>query len=129
MKNAALVVEEEDLVRSLVDHVLHVMDFEVLDANSEEKAFDLFCQRESEISYVYIDYNLRRGNGMNLYQKIRERNPNVYIVISSGMPDNGLLTLNVDPLGQFLPKPFSLDSLLDTVPNMNGVSQINFIAY
>ncbi len=115
MRKLALVVEEDNIVRSLVTHVLNICDFEVLHAEKQTTAIELFSQYEQEISYVYIDYNLRCGNGLNLYRSIRNRNSSVFILLSSGLPDNGLLTLNQDPHGQFLLKPFSLDSFMETI--------------
>jgi DNA-binding response OmpR family regulator len=115
MKNVALVVEEEALVCSLITHVLAIFDFEVFHAESELNALSLFNKREKEYRYIYIDYNLRKGNGLKLYQTIRERNPSVLIVIASGMPDNNLLVLNSDVNSLFLPKPFSLDDLIKSV--------------
>jgi DNA-binding response OmpR family regulator len=115
MSKSALVVESENLVRSLVANILHIFQFEVHEANDEESAFELFRRHEHAIAYVYIDYNLRRGSGIRLYQRIRQLDPSVVIVLASGMPDNGMLLVNHDPNGELLLKPFSLESFRNTV--------------
>ena len=114
MLNAALVVDDESLVRSFVAHVLHVLNFEVLEAESEEEGWELFLRNEDHITYVFTDIHLIRGNGYQLYRKIRERAPLLKIVVASGLPGTEHEGILHDPQGDFLSKPFSVDALIQT---------------
>jgi two-component system, cell cycle sensor histidine kinase and response regulator CckA len=114
MRKLAMVVEDESCVRRFISHVLSLSDFDVLEADTEEDAYSLFQEHSSEICYIFSDLNLRKGNGVSLYQKIRSQSEDVRIVLSSGMPDLDIALISEDEHCVFLSKPFSIDLLTDT---------------
>ncbi len=115
MVNVALVVEDERIIRTLLTDILKEMDYKVLEADNEEDAWDLFTQQSSDISFIYTDIHLRKGSGIELYRRIRSRSPSTAVVVSSSMMHLELSGVEYDQRGQFLAKPFTLDSFLDTV--------------
>lgn len=115
MVNVALVVEDEQIIRTLLTDILKEMDYEVLETDNEEDAWNLFTQQSSDISFIYTDIQLRKGNGIELYRRIRSQSPSTPVVVSSSMMHLELSSVEYDRHGQFLAKPFTLDSFLDTV--------------
>ena len=99
MRNVALVVEDEKVVRTFVSHVLSILNFDVLEATTEEGGWDLFSSRKNEIHYVFSDINLEKGNGVSLYHKIRSISDSVTVVLASGYADVDINEIQEDPNG------------------------------
>lgn len=114
MRNVALVVEDEKVVRTFVSHVLSILNFDVLEAKTEEEGWDTFNSRHNEINYVFSDIQLEKGNGVSLYHKIRSISDSVMVVLASGYSDYDVSEILLDPNGTFLPKPFNVDLLIET---------------
>ncbi len=112
MLNVALIVDAEDLARSFVSHVLKSMQFEVIETNSEEEAWAVFQDREAEISYVFADIRLAQGNGISLYQRIRNCSESTVVVLSSSAPCEDASGIGEDAYGMSLLKPFTVDDLI-----------------
>lgn len=115
MRKVALVVEDDNTIRSFIKHILSAFHFEVLEADTEKDGFELYQRHNHVIRYLFTDVNLKQGNGEALYHGIRALNATLPVVISSGfyMPDHTLI--EKDQHLFFLPKPFSYDSLEETI--------------
>jgi nitrogen-specific signal transduction histidine kinase/CheY-like chemotaxis protein len=79
-----LVVDDEELVRNLARSVLERRGFRVLTAADGEEALAAYRARPTEIDAVLLDLTMPRLGGLQALRRLREINPEVRVVISSG---------------------------------------------
>lgn len=110
-----LLVEDEDAVRTFSTRALTNKGYEVLNAESGEKALEIVTQNEGpEIDLLITDVVMPNMDGPTLAQRLRQDNPNLKIIFISGYTEDRLK----DHMGEnisFLPKPFTLKQLAEKV--------------
>jgi len=101
-----LLVEDEDGVRRLLNHVLNKRGYKVIEASNGEEALRLFERRGSEIQLVLTDMVMPHMGGRQLGERLRELDPHVKIIYMSGYTDDVLVrTGALGPGMSFLQKP------------------------
>src|SRR5947209_10070977 len=106
----ALIIDDEAQVRSFIGLVLSSEGWEVSEAESAERAFEML--REQDWSLVLCDVVLGGESGFSVLRRFREELPEKQVVL---MTDRGsaLDALDATALGAFdyLLKPFGVDEL------------------
>jgi UDP-3-O-acyl N-acetylglucosamine deacetylase len=114
-----LVVDDEEKIRTTLRGVLMDEGFAVAEAADGRHALDLIGQTRPRL--VIVDVWMPELDGVELVAAIRERAPDLPIIVISG---HGLVetAMRVTELGaaQFLEKPFTLESLLDSIARALG---------
>jgi PAS domain S-box-containing protein len=111
-----LVVEDEATVRELAAKILRQSGYEVMEAGSVAEAVSLFEQREGRVDLVFSDVILPDRTGIELAETLRERMPELPILLSSGHADDRSRFGDIEARGlAFLQKPYSLPDLLRTI--------------
>lgn len=108
-----LVVDDEELIRSLLVEDLMEAGFETLEAGDAAEALKILEERR-DLSVLVTDVRMPgEMNGYFLAKKARERWPYIHIVLVSGhaAPSRRELGFDCD----FLVKPFANDELVRTV--------------
>lgn len=82
-----LVVEDEVLLLDLLAKVLESAGYRVLKAVDGIDAFNVYRRAEGEVALVLSDMALPKLGGWTLFLKLREINPKVKMVLSSGYLD------------------------------------------
>lgn len=108
-----LVVEDDDAVRLVVEHLLLTDGWEPILADSAAEGEQLFHRNRDRIGLVLTDIVMPGRNGYWLAGRIRAACPNVPIVAISGYPE--VAEHAVIHFLRFLAKPFRPDDLLSTV--------------
>ncbi|MDD2714920.1 MAG: response regulator [Candidatus Wallbacteria bacterium] len=115
----ALLVEDQEIFRSLGEKMLGRMGFKVLAAGSGVQALGIFRVLGKEISLVLLDIQLPDMKGTEIFRNLREINPAVRILlVSGGSLDQEIFTLIQDGTAGFLSKPFDE---LDLVKGINHI--------
>ena len=114
-----LVVDDEASIRDITRFTLEMYHYTVLTASDGAKAFELYTERQSEIALVITDMMMPVMDGAALIRALREINPTVKIVASSGISPR-LHTTGLNEYGAdgFLPKPYTAERLLTTIFNV-----------
>src|SRR6187431_300457 len=101
-KPIALVVEDDALQRELVVILLEESDMGVMQCDSAEAALGVLDRMGGCVSLMFTDVNLAGAmDGLALAHFVRERFPNMHVIVTSGTPRTGL------PEGaKFLAKPW-----------------------
>ena len=107
-----LVVEDEDSIRELIALNLRMADYEVLEAESAEKALALLGS-EGRCDAAVLDVMLPGMNGFSLCEAIRRDDANIGIIILSakGMEQDKIRGLSIGA-DDYMTKPFSVSELL-----------------
>jgi DNA-binding NtrC family response regulator len=106
----ALIIDDEVQVRSFIALVLSSEGWEVSEAESAERAFEMLHERDW--SLVLCDVMLGGESGFSVLKRFREELPEKQVVLMTGR-GSALDALDATALGAFdyLLKPFGIDEL------------------
>jgi PAS domain S-box-containing protein len=112
-----LLVEDEDVVRTLTRITLELHGYRVLDAPSGVEALKLWDRHRDEVALLLTDMVMPAGiSGSELAARLRKDKPELNIVFTSGYStDLAGRRLELQPGEQFLQKPFLPDQLLKII--------------
>lgn len=106
---AVLLLEDDEAVRNLVGQVLAVKGYAVESAADGQAALALLETKRFDV--VLADKNVPKLSGLEVARRVRERWPDLAVVLMTAFPESGAL-VNA-PVDAYLPKPFKgLDSLV-----------------
>ncbi|WP_336244402.1 ATP-binding protein [Roseovarius autotrophicus] len=114
-----LLVEDELPVRAFASRALQLRGFTVLEAGSAEEALELLTDQACHVDVFVTDVVMPGMDGPNWVQKALALRPEVRVVFMSGYAEEtfGDIQARIDK-SVFLPKPFSLNDLAETVQRM-----------
>ena len=111
-----LVVDDDDRILSVLTNILSKTECRALVAPSGESAIDLYKKNRDNIDLVILDMIMPDMYGGVAYSKIREINPDVKVLLTSGLKMNNEAhnILNFGGVG-FLQKPFTVKALFEEI--------------
>jgi signal transduction histidine kinase/ActR/RegA family two-component response regulator len=112
-----LVVEDTDMVRSLVASALRSYGYEVIAVSGAEEALALVdAPDEPRIDLVLTDVIMPGMNGRELADRLRALRPDPNVVFTSGYPADTILRLGIaESSAEYIEKPFLPDDLARTI--------------
>ena len=105
-----LVVDDEEMVRSIVTQLLTLNDHEVDRAESGSEALKMFEKTHYDI--VFTDFGMPEMTGAELARQLRKRAPDLPVILLTGYTDTEEA---VDDVNDILSKPFKLEELEATI--------------
>jgi CheY-like chemotaxis protein len=115
-KGVVLVVEDDMLLREVAAQFLADAGFEVAEASDADEAIEVLESRR-DVRLVFTDIDMPGSmDGLKLASAIRDRWPPVEIIVTSGK--NDLHKHDLPERGHFIPKPYDLARLLQTVDKL-----------
>ncbi len=115
-KGTVLLVEDEEAVRSFASRALGTRGYKVLEASSGVEALEIMDRENGHVDLVVSDVVMPEMDGPTLLRHLRQRNPNIRIIFMSGYAEEAFRkNLGPDENFVFLPKPFTLKKLAETV--------------
>lgn len=117
LKNISVLYIEDDVeVRNQTAKMLKLLFRKVIDCANGHIGLSRFTK---EIGLIFTDINMPGINGLELIEKIREKNQNIPIIIFSAYdnPKYLLKAIELDTQGYLL-KPFVLEELLRVLKNV-----------
>ncbi len=111
-KDVILFVDDELMVRKTGKRILTRLGYEVILAENGEKAVSLFRENKDSISLVLLDMIMPGIRGQDTFGKLRNIDPAVKVLISSGYPEHEDIgqMLSKGPVS-FMQKPYNLAQL------------------
>jgi signal transduction histidine kinase len=111
-----LVIEDADPVRALATTVLRRSGYDVIDVASGEAAEQLFADATFDVDLVLSDIVLTGMSGPQFAERLRTLRPATRVLFMSGYADDTVLAFGaIDVTREFLPKPFTPESLASKV--------------
>ena len=111
-----LVIEGEEMLRKVPAATLHIDGYEVLAASNSKDALSLYADHMGRVALVLSDMGLPMQDGGDVFKTLREMNPKVQFLLTSGHLD---LNLKAEMLRSgirgFIQKPFRPEDLLKAV--------------
>ena len=109
-KETVLFADDEELIRDLGRQVMEMHGYRVLLAEDGMRAIDLFRSNRKAIDLVVLDLTMPQRSGMEVLRAIREIDPEIRVILSSGSPPTETV-----PGTTFLPKPYRAETLAKAV--------------
>jgi two-component system, cell cycle sensor histidine kinase and response regulator CckA len=118
-RGAILLVEDEEAVRAFASRALASRGYTVLEAETGLDALRVVEDASEPIDLIVSDVIMPEMDGPTMLTELRKRGLNAKVIFVSGYADDAFAR-NL-PEGQdfvFLPKPFSLKQLIETVKGL-----------
>jgi signal transduction histidine kinase len=111
-RECVLLAEDEEIIREMAQLGLEAMGYRVIPATDGAAALARFREHWQEIDLVVADMAMPRMSGPELFARMKEINPGVRVIVSSGYSHDqeGQRMLQHGCLG-FLQKPYNVDQL------------------
>ncbi|MCX7718391.1 MAG: response regulator [Candidatus Sumerlaeaceae bacterium] len=107
-----LLADDDESVRVLGRRLLERLGFEVIPAADGREAVATFKARADGVRLVLLDLTMPRMDGIEAMQAIRQINPQIPIIISSGYNEDEMTDrLSGEPAQAFIQKPYQLPAL------------------
>ena len=116
-----LLVEDEAPVRAFASRALRLKGYTVLEADSAETALEMLEADNLHVDIFVTDVIMPGLDGPTWVRKALKSRPDTQVVFVSGYPEDAFED-GEEPIANavFLPKPFSLTSLTQTVQTQLG---------
>jgi len=109
-------VDDEEEVLKVGKTILEFMGYDVLVAQSGEEALRLYRAQQHEIALVILDVVMPVMSGTVVFDKLREINPRLPIILMSGYSrDREATSRLIIKANGFLQKPFKIRELSQTI--------------
>ena len=117
MAKSILIVDDNPNMSSLLTEMLEIFDYDSVQADCGEAALQEL--EKGKFSLVITDMKMPNMSGLELMVKVKEKNPNMPVVLISGYSVDSMTNENSEmkPDG-FLSKPFMMsdvEELLDSL--------------
>ncbi len=115
-QGVVLLVEDEAPVRTFASRALRLRGYTVVEAESAEEALKVLEDPNLTVDVFVTDVVMPGMDGPSWVKKALEDRPNVRVIFVSGYAEESLSETQARiPNSVFLPKPFSLNDLTETV--------------
>lgn len=118
-----MVVDDEALILNVARIVLTQAGYRVVTAANGAEAVALFSENSQAIQAVLIDLMMPVMSGVETIRALRRLNPGVKVIALSGLYTSSALDAAVvPPIHDILPKPYTIDALLEAVRSVLDAS-------
>ncbi len=116
-----LLVEDDEIMRSLTRQVLQEHGYTVFDADDGKSALDWVESHPGQIDLLLTDVVMRRMSGPELVERLSASHPNLQVIYMSGYTGELIAEREVLKRGvTLLEKPFTRTALLNTIHTTLG---------
>jgi CheY-like chemotaxis protein len=107
-----LFVDDEDIIIRVGKDMIESLGYEVLIAENGKEAIEIYKKNMDKIDMVMLDIIMPVMDGGETYDKLKEINPDIKVLLSSGYGINGQATEILDRgCNGFIQKPFNMRAL------------------
>jgi len=107
-----LVVEDEKCLLDLARLMFESKGYTVLAAKDGVEAVEMYKQNRDKISIVFTDIGLPRLNGKDVFTKLKEMDPDVKVIFTSGIFIDIKAELLRNGAKDFIQKPYRQEDVL-----------------
>ncbi|HVE57457.1 MAG TPA: PAS domain S-box protein [Pyrinomonadaceae bacterium] len=115
-KGSILLVEDEEIVRTLTRQVLEEYGYTIHEARNGIEALEIAESINYNFDLLMTDVVMPQMGGRDLSNKLKEKLPHLQVLFTSGYTDDAVVRNGVIEIGtNFIQKPFSPDSLANKI--------------
>ena len=107
-----LFVDDEDMIIEIAEELFEQLGYKVLIARSGKEAVEIYEKNKERIDIVLLDMIMPDMSGSDTYDRMKDIDPKVKVLLSSGYSINGQATEIMDRgCNGFIQKPFKMKEL------------------
>ena len=107
-----LFIDDEKMIIDVGQAILKKLGYNVITATGGQEAVDVYEKNRDKIDLVVLDMIMPDMNGSEVFDRIREINPDVKVMLSSGYALNGQAAGIMEKgCNGFIQKPFNVNKL------------------
>jgi two-component system cell cycle sensor histidine kinase/response regulator CckA len=115
-KETVFLIDDDDMIADVSELILKNSGYDVVIAKSGKEAIEVYKENHSRIDMVILDMILPDMGGGDTYDRLKEINPGVKVLMASGY--------DIDYQGRdvmergcdgFIQKPFNMNDLLEKI--------------
>ena len=115
-KETVFLIDDDDMIVDVSEMILKNSGYDVVSAKSGKEAIEVYKEKHSRIDMVILDMTLPDMAGGDTYDRLKEINPGVKVLLASGY--------DIDYQGRdimergcdgFIQKPFNMNELLEKI--------------
>ena len=107
-----LLVDDEDMIINVGEDMLETIGYEVILAKNGKEAVEVYRKNMQRIDMVILDMIMPDMGGGETYDRMKEINPNIKVLLSSGYSIDGEATEILERgCNNFIQKPFDIKEL------------------
>jgi PAS domain S-box-containing protein len=111
-KEIVLLVDDEEIIAEIMEKALTLAGYRVLLARGGEEAIEVYKKNQNDIDLVVLDMIMPGMNGGKVFNRLREINPGVKVILSSGYSIDGEASqIMARGCNGFIQKPFGIKEL------------------
>ena len=111
-----LLIDDEKMIIDVGQELLQELGYDVLTARSGKEAVEIYRQKSTRVDLVIMDLIMPGMSGSETYDRLKEINTHVKVLLSSGYSINGqaakILERGCDG---FIQKPFNINQLSEKI--------------
>jgi len=116
-----LLVDDESIIRELGRDALEQLGYNVFVAEDGLAALDLYEKHRDKIDLVILDLIMPNLSGKEAFERLRQINPDIKVVISTGYAKDGVLEPLLDNKANgFIKKPYKIQNMARVVRSAIG---------
>ncbi len=111
-----LLVDDEQVVLESTKELVAALGYSVIAAGSGAEAIDIYQRQFDEIDLVILDMVMPQMNGKQVFDRLRQINPHVRVLISSGYDmDDACREIIRKGSNRFIKKPYTIHQLASAI--------------
>ncbi len=111
-----LLVDDEDLIIDVSQDILKLLGYNVLTAKDGKEAMQAYKKNQDKIDMVILDMIMPGMNGGEVYNKMKEINPDIKVLLSSGYSLNEQSAEILERgCNDFIQKPFNMMDISEKI--------------
>ena len=120
-----LLVDDEEMVLEVGEKLLKVMGYHVLTAREGREAIELYKKHRETVDLVLLDIIMPNMKGGEVFDRLKEINPDIKVLLSSGYSIDGEATKILERGGKgFIQKPFDMEALSQSIRAILGNNSV-----
>ena len=120
-----ILVDDEKVVQEVCKELLEHIGSKVFLANDGKKAVELYRKNQDEIDIVLLDMIMPNMSGGGAYDRMKEINPDIKVLLSSGYSIDGEATAILSRgCDGFIQKPFSINELSGKIRKILEIDEL-----
>ncbi len=114
-----LIVDDEDVIRTVLERMLKRMGFSVVAARNGQEAIRIFQESEKDFDLIIIDMLMPVLDGKETFQILKSLDPTVRVLLATGysMDRSAQELMEAGVLG-YLHKPFNIQELSEKIQSL-----------
>jgi PAS domain S-box-containing protein len=110
-----IIIDDEKDVAGVIGGMLESLGYHVTIVDSGRKAINLF-KKKKRFDVVILDLNMPKMSGKETFEKLKEIDPKIPVIISTGYSDRDMdVSQWRDPVDAFLQKPYPIEELSKSI--------------